>query len=154
MSIKQEVIAGIVAVIDRQRAVLRANAEAARSAGIAALRRALVQGVGVDSPQYPVCALVAQHVTIGRADGYPKVVVPDDIRRIAKAAALVGIIDHAVVGGSSSSYVVLGTTTWHDDLSGVINWPHTLPESSADYKAWEAEAGYATTSAEAVRLMA
>jgi hypothetical protein len=127
-------VAAIRAHAEAEQARLDAVAVQARLDHTAALRAAATQGVDPDSPAYPVCALVAQTLTVGRADGYPAVALPDDTRRVVLAALAAGVLSHQ---GSSGPWT--GELHWYGDASGLA---HNHPACQADVAAWLARDKY------------
>lgn len=106
----------------------------ARAATVAAYRALAVEGVAPDSPAYPVCALVAQTITVGREDGYPAVSIPDTTRAVVLAAAAAAVLPRR------GQYVLTGGLEWHADISGLSRSPDPWQD---DYAAWDEARTYA-----------
>jgi hypothetical protein len=72
--------------LDKTAAMLRAET-------IARLRADAMIGIDADDPRHPICALVAQTLTVGRdSDGYPEISIPKETQAVIRAALDAGII--------------------------------------------------------------
>lgn len=128
MSLYQLAVQAVRAHVDETQAKLDAAAAQARQNTIAALRALAVQGVPENSPAYPVCALVANTIAVGRKDGYPAASLPPETRAVLVAAWNADIIDKQT-----------GGLEWYADFSGLADSPQPL---KADYEAWDAARTY------------
>ena len=112
---------------ETHQAELDAAAAAARQAHIATARAAALAGVSPDSSAYPVCALVAQTLTIGRkGDEYPEMFWPDTTKAVVFAAVRAKIL------------IRVGEIKLYDGC-GI---PCSNPGFDPDYLAWDAAKTY------------
>lgn len=130
-------VAAVRAYSEAKQTELDLIATEARAACISAVRAACTAGVAEDSPAYPVCALLAQTISMGReCDGYPGVTIPLDTQRVLSAAAKAGILARVCNDGS----VIAGSLRLYRSCEGVNTG---LPAAHhADYLAWDAARTY------------
>jgi len=110
-------------------AELDAKAVEARARNLASLQAALLDGVIPGTAAYDLATYVAQNVTIGRADGYPAVQLPDDVWAVIVAARSAGILPT----GHYGNQVRIGAMCVNSDGKGFYTDP---PGQTEDYQAW------------------
>lgn len=129
-------VAAIRSHAESTQARLDAAAAEARAAAVARWRAMATEGVEESSPSYPVCALVAQTIHVGRDDGYPAVEIPVEVRSVIVAARLAGVLPR-----EPDRSIVTGSIVWHSDGSGVYRTRGQSPHD-ADYAAYSAASDY------------
>ena len=86
-------VAAVRTASETKQTELDAAAAVERQKNIDATREAATSGVPTDSPAYPVCALVAHTLTIGRSsDGFPDPRIPTETVSVVAAAIHAGVI--------------------------------------------------------------
>ena len=91
--------------------------------------RALATSMDSSTPGYAICALVAQTIEVGRADGYPVISLPKETMAVVQAAWNSGILKSRTVGGLE----------FYLDGSGIAGEIQVI---AADIAAWSAAANY------------
>lgn len=129
----QQAVQAIRTTAEATQTTLDAAAVSARAACVAGLRALALQDIAPDSPAYPVAALLAQTITVGRDDGYPEITIPETTRAVLRAAIAAGII------AKDDGYVQLGQLSLHRDCSGLYNKPACW---DADFDAWDRASTY------------
>lgn len=117
MSLYSEAVAAIRYHSDTIRLGLEAKAREARAVNDRAVREAIRQWEGPDSPFHAVTELLAHTVMLGRDDGYPSLGIPDDTRKVICAAFRAGMPLHNIYDDGSGFRLNPSDGTWNADYA-------------------------------------
>lgn len=137
MTLYTNAVTTITEHAQQTQARLDAAATEARAKNLNNARKLALQGVDPGSPLFPVAALVANTLEIGREDGYPEWRLPKETLSVLKAALEAEIL---VV---QNQRILVGALRFYHDLSGVVCWDGPIQETNdADYQAWKESRNY------------